>query len=63
LGPPVQSRPAQKIPFTFVSCTGRTSDVEWAKEIEEKNMPGTRKWDRVQVGPGASGTGRKRDRA
>ncbi len=39
---PVQTRPAHKIPFTFVSCTGRTADVEWAKEIEEKTMPGAR---------------------
>jgi hypothetical protein len=32
-------RNAAKIPFTFVTCTGRDEDVEWAKEIEEKPMP------------------------
>jgi hypothetical protein len=44
------SRPAQKIPFTFVSCTGVSSDVEWAKQIEEKPMPGEQK--RAEVGTG-----------
>jgi hypothetical protein len=53
----MQTRNAARIPFTFVSCTGRTSDVEWAKEIEEKNMPGMRK-----VGTTLSGIGRKWDR-
>ena len=55
------SRPAQKIPFTFVSCTGRSSDVEWAKEIEEKPMPGEQK--RAEVGTGRSGNGPKWQRA
>ena len=33
------SRPAAKIPFTFVTCTGDDDAVGWAKEIEEKPMP------------------------
>jgi hypothetical protein len=33
------SRPAAKIPFTFVPCTGDDDAVGWAKEIEEKPMP------------------------
>jgi hypothetical protein len=46
------SRPAQKIPFTFVSCTGVSSDVEWAKQIEEKPMPGEQKRAEVATGQG-----------
>ena len=33
------SRPAARIPFTFVPCTGNDDAVGWAKAIEEKPMP------------------------
>jgi len=36
IGKLLMGRTHEKIPFTFITCTGNDSDVEWAKGMEEK---------------------------